>query len=128
MGPLVCYEIIFPGGVVGSERPGWLLNATNDAWFGDSIGPRQHFFQARMRAVEEGLPLVRAANTGISAVIDPFGRVRASLDLGEAGVLDQSLPGKLPKTIYAKNGDLAFFAGTVLLLLTILYVLRARLR
>lgn len=119
--PLVCYEIIFPGNSVGGYRPGWLLNATNDAWFGDSIGPRQHFFQARMRAVEQGLPLIRAANTGISAVIGPRGQIRAYLRLGEAGVLDQNLPGKIDPTIYSKSGDIVFWVGCLILVLTILY-------
>ena len=92
--------------VAGSgERPGWLLNLTNDGWFGASAGPYQHFQQARVRAIEEGLPLVRAANTGISAVVDPFGRVIASLPLGVEGVLDAPLPQPIAPTPYARLGD-----------------------
>ena len=92
--PLICYEVIFSGNVTagGEPRPAWLLNLTNDAWFGLSLGPHQHFAQARIRAVEEGLPLVRTANTGISAVIDGYGRVPESLALGTRGVLDAPLP------------------------------------
>ena len=104
--PLVCYEIIFPAAAVPrGERPGWLLNLTNDGWFGISPGPYQHFQQARIRAIEEGLPLVRAANTGISAVVDPLGRVLRSLPLGAEGVLDAPLPRALPPTAYARAGD-----------------------
>lgn len=103
--PLVCYEAIFPGGVVDREaRPGWLLNATNDGWYGRSAGPYQHFEMARVRAVEQGLPLVRAANTGISGVIDSWGRVRARLALGETGVVDAPLPLALPPTLYSRYG------------------------
>ncbi len=91
--PLICYEIIFPGEVVDpGQRPGWILNVTNDAWFGDSSGPRQHFVSAQMRAVEEGIPVIRVANTGISGVIDGYGRVLGKLDLGVGGVLDIALP------------------------------------
>lgn len=101
--PLICYEIIFPGRVSNNEkRPGWLANVTNDAWFGDSTGPHQHLHQARIRATEEGLPVMRAANTGISAVIDPFGRILAKLDLGKAGVIDHGLPQALPETFFQK--------------------------
>jgi apolipoprotein N-acyltransferase len=104
--PLIGYEIIFPGDVLGEgERPGWMLNLTNDGWFGISTGPYQHFQQARVRAIEEGLPLVRAANTGISAVTDPLGRVIKSLPLGVAGVLDAPLPKPLLPTFYARFGD-----------------------
>lgn len=102
--PLICYEIIFPGRIENTaRRPGWLVNVTNDAWFGASTGPYQHLYQARIRAVEEGLPVIRAANTGISAVIDPFGRVLARLDLGVAGALDHGLPGALQVTFYEKT-------------------------
>ena len=97
--PLICYEIIFPDEVMDkSQRPGWLLNATNDAWFGGSAGPYQHFHQAQLRAVEQGLPVVRAANTGISAIIDPYGRVLGELGLEKEGVVDGLLPEALPTT------------------------------
>ncbi len=91
--PLICYEVVFPGAVVPEgERPGFLLNLTNDAWFGETPGPHQHFLQARLRSIEEGLPLVRAANTGISAIVDSLGRIVASLPLGKTDVLDGALP------------------------------------
>jgi apolipoprotein N-acyltransferase len=108
-GPLICYEIIFPGAVVEpGNRPGWLLNVTNDGWYGNTPGPYQHFQQARVRAVEEGLPLVRAANSGISAAVDALGRVSESLPLGQVGALDGNLPQPLPPTPYASFGDLIF--------------------
>jgi apolipoprotein N-acyltransferase len=122
--PLICYEAIFPGRVTASGlRPAWLLNITNDAWFGMSSGPYQHFTAARFRAVEEGLPLVRAANNGISAVVDGYGRVVAQLGLGETGVLDASLPPPLGATVYSRLGDLALLGlaailGMLALLLT----------
>jgi apolipoprotein N-acyltransferase len=107
----ICYEAIFPGAVLPrGPRPGLILNVTNDAWFGQTPGPYQHFAQARLRAVEEGLPLVRAANTGISAVVDPYGRVVASLPLGVEGVLDADLPQKSEPTLYSLWGDLWYAA------------------
>jgi len=112
--PLICYEAIFPGEAVPTgERPGWLLNLTNDAWFGISSGPYQHFQQARVRAIEEGLPLIRAANSGISAVIDPLGRIIAALPLGQDGLLDAALPRAGQITIYARIGD--FFFGVAVM-------------
>jgi apolipoprotein N-acyltransferase len=109
--PLICYEAIFPDEVVDpGNRPGWLLNVTNDAWFGTTIGPYQHLDQARIRAVEQGLPLVRAANSGISAVIDGYGRIRRSLALETAGAIEQDLPRALAPTPYAGYGD-GLFAG-----------------
>ncbi len=105
--PLICYEVIFPGAVVDPEdRPEWILNITNDAWYGQSSGPYQHLATARLRAVEEGLPLVRVANTGISAIIDPWGRVIASQGLGQRGVVDGPLPTPIAtQTVYSRLGN-----------------------
>jgi apolipoprotein N-acyltransferase len=117
--PLICYEAIFPGNVTArDDRPGWIVNLTNDGWFGNSTGPYQHLQQARLRAIEEGLPMVRAANTGISAVIDPSGRIVARLGLGIEGVLDADLPAALPPTVYARLGDIpaVMIVATALLL------------
>jgi len=105
---LICYEVIFPGQVVPTDglRPTWLLNLTNDAWFGTSLGPFQHFASARMRAVEEGLPLVRAANTGITSVLDGYGRILGQLGLNDVGVVDADLPEPVTDiTLYAKYGN-----------------------
>jgi len=118
--PLICYEIIFPGEVMPKgPRPGWIINVTNDGWFGISSGPYQHFQQARVRAIEEGLPLVRAANTGISAVVDPVGRIIDSLPLGVEGVIDAPLPQPIGAPIYARVGDVpaAMFVVVALLAL-----------
>jgi len=107
--PFLCYEIIFPGEATPEDgtRARWLINLTNDGWFGISTGPYQHLQQARVRAIEQGLPLVRAANTGVSAVIDPVGRIVKSLPLGTEGVMDASLPRPIPATPYARTGDAA---------------------
>ncbi len=108
VGPLICYEILFPGAVVGEERPDWLVNVTDDSWFGPWAGPRQHLLAARVRAIEEGLPVVRSANTGVSAVIDPLGRTIAELGLGETGELDSALPRAVAMPAYARYGDACF--------------------
>lgn len=105
--PLICYEIIFPGQIVDpASRPHWIANLTNDAWFGDLTGPYQHFQKARLRAIEQGLPVIRAANTGISAVIDGYGRVLQALALNETGMIDAVLPPPLAPPPYARFGDL----------------------
>jgi apolipoprotein N-acyltransferase len=105
--PLICYEAVFAHDVNRPpERPEFLLQITNDAWFGDYSGPQQHLAQARMRAIEQGLPLLRAANTGISAVIDPLGRITASLPMGVSGFVDAALPAPAPPTLYSRTGDL----------------------
>jgi apolipoprotein N-acyltransferase len=101
---LICYEVIFPGNVTGPDRPGFLVNITNDAWFGVSAGPWQHLAAARLRAVEEGLPLVRAAQTGISAVFDARGRVVASMGLASTGVVVAPLPRAGAATAFAVAG------------------------
>jgi apolipoprotein N-acyltransferase len=117
-GPLICYEVIFPGDVVEpGQRPAWLINVTNDAWFGFSSGPFQHFAIARTRAVEEGLPLVRAANNGISGVIDPYGRVVRRLGLDDVGIVDSPLPTALPPTPYSRLGDTIFLLLLVVCLI-----------
>lgn len=117
--PLVCYEAIFPGEIYPKgNRPDWIATVTNDSWFGDSSGPRQHFDQARLRAVENGLPMARSANSGVSGLIDGAGRVVARIPLYEQGVIDAALPAALPPTLYARFGDLGFLlllAGAVFL-------------
>jgi apolipoprotein N-acyltransferase len=124
--PLLCYEVIFADEMAaGDERPGWLLNLTNDGWFGISSGPYQHFQQARLRAIEQGLPLVRAANTGISAVVDPLGRIIRSLPLGTEGLLDAPLPRAIAPTLYARFGD--GLAG-LLVAVALIIVLRRQIR
>jgi apolipoprotein N-acyltransferase len=103
--PLICYEILFPGEVVGKTRPDWLVNVTDDSWFGPWAGPRQHLLVARVRAIEEGLPVARAANTGVSAIIDPFGRITRQLGLDQTGFVDGPLPAAIASTPYSRFGD-----------------------
>ncbi len=111
--PLICYETIFPGRLhPRGDRPDWLVSVTNDAWFGDTSGPRQHLDQARLRTIESGLPMARSANTGVSALIDGAGRYRGRLALYEAGVIDAVLPKPLAPTLYARIGDALFWLMT----------------
>ena len=124
----ICYEAIFPGAVTpAGGRPGFILNLTNDAWFGDTPGPRQHFANARLRAVEEGLALVRAANTGISAVVDPYGRIVASKPVGLAGVIDSGLPRSINSTFFSRFGNSIFWLQFVFCIV-VASVVRARAR
>jgi apolipoprotein N-acyltransferase len=123
--PLICYEAIFPGAVTAPEgRPGWFVNVTDDSWFGPWAGPAQHLLAARMRTIEEGVPMARAANTGISAVIDGRGRIIGKLGLDRMGTLDAPLPVALAETAYARFGDLGF--GLLLILAIGLAALAAR--
>ncbi|MCM0021396.1 MAG: apolipoprotein N-acyltransferase, partial [Tagaea sp.] len=123
--PLICYEIIFPGRAIDpSMRPGMILNLTNDSWFGYSIGPFQHFAAARFRAVEEGLPVIRAAGGGISGSIDPMGRVIARLDLERVGVLDANLPALVAPTLFSRFG--AGIPAGLLIVLSVFGALAAR--
>lgn len=105
--PLICYEAVFPqySRAVDGQRPDFLLQLTNDAWFGTYAGPQQHLAQVQMRAIEQGLPMIRAANTGISAVINARGQVVTSLPLGAQGYIDSALPPALGGTLYARIGD-----------------------
>ena len=125
--PLVCYEIIFPGELMphDAQRPGWMVNVTNDGWFGISSGPYQHFQQARVESIEVGLPLVRSANTGISAVVDPLGRVLDALPLGGEGLIDSALPRPIGPPIYARVGDVP--AGMIVAI-SVLAIIRRRLQ
>jgi apolipoprotein N-acyltransferase len=121
--PLICYEVIFPGQVTApGPRPGWLVNVTNDAWFGTSSGPYQHFAMARLRAAEQGLPVIRAANTGISGAIDAYGRVVARLGLNRQGAVDAPLPLALAGgTVYGRFGDVPLLSLAAVLFLSMAY-------
>lgn len=116
VGGLICYEAIFPGvGRASASRPGLLLNVTNDGWFGNTTGPRQHFHQARVRAVEEGLPLVRAANNGISAVVDSSGNILGALGINLRGSVDSLLPLARSAPPYAVLGDVIYLLAALLI-------------
>ncbi|MBE7620555.1 apolipoprotein N-acyltransferase, partial [Komagataeibacter sp. FXV2] len=107
VGPLICYEVIFSGQTVDAhDRPSWLLNSTNDGWYGNSAGPRQHLAAVRMRAVEEGLPIARAANTGISAIFDGYGHEVARLEWDRTGVIVRAMPDALSPPFFARWGRL----------------------
>ncbi len=126
-GALICYEVIFPGAVRDpGARPAWLVNLTNDGWFGNSPGPYQHFAAARLRAVEEGLPVVRAANTGISGVIDPLGRIVAQSDLGQPAVIDADLPQALPETLFARYAPIFPFVFALIGIVALALASRSR--
>ncbi len=112
--PLLCYEVIFPDEVIEGKRPAWLLNVTNDAWYGLSDGPYQHLHYSKVRAVEQGLPLIRAANTGISAIINPYGQIVTQLGLGEMGIVRGKLPRPVNPTPYARYGDWLFLILLIL--------------
>jgi apolipoprotein N-acyltransferase len=118
VGPLICYEVIFPGQVVNeADRPSWMVNITNDAWFGTSTGPRQHLASVRMRAVEEGLPLLRAANTGITAAFDARGHEIVRLGMEETGYRVVRLPGSLHSTVFGRYGlVIPVFQGVIVFL------------
>ena len=124
--PLICYEAIFAPYAKGvGARAQWLVQITNDAWFGGYSGPQQHLVQARFRAIEQGLPLARAANTGISAMIDPYGQLTDALALNEAGYIDTILPAPLPPTPYARFGNWPWFALNLLIMLIAVWRWRA---
>jgi apolipoprotein N-acyltransferase len=128
--PLICYEALFPGKVTdsakGAKRPEWLLNITNDAWYGVSFGPYQHLALVRIRAIEEGLPLVRVANNGVSAVVDPYGRILHKLGLNDVGFVDFELPKAGLPTVYSKTKDAIFWGMLVFTFMAMIMVRRRK--
>ena len=119
--PIICYEIIFSGNLYETKHnPEWLLNITNDAWFGKSSGPYQHFANVRMRSIEHGLPAIRVANSGITAVIDGYGRVINKIDINKTGTIDTGLPQKLAPTLFNYFRHSLFFALSIILILATL--------
>ncbi len=128
--PLICYEAIFPAGLsYEGPRADAIINVTNDAWYGDTPGPYQHFRQAQLRAVEQGLPLVRAANNGLSAIVDPYGRIVDGLALNAVGVADATLPAKVDVPVGERTRRLQFWIVIgIILIVTLAYFLRQRTR
>ena len=119
----ICYEIIFPEEInPNNEKLDLIVNITNDAWFGNSSGPFQHFNSSRFRAIEQGVPVFRSANTGISAIIDPYGRIIDKIGLGKKGSIFSPLPKKTVETYYSKVGDLLFFGVLILTLLIMIFL------
>ena len=131
---LICYEISFSRNIIApsadhqSIRPQLIINLTNDAWFGDTLGPRHHLAHSRLRAIEQGIPVIRSASTGISAVIDGLGRIAGQLPIKIVGVLDRPLPPSLSPTFYALYGKIGFFImiGLLVFLLGILNAHRSK--
>ena len=119
----ICYEIIFPEEInPNNEKLDLIINITNDAWFGNSSGPFQHFNSSRFRAIEQGIPVFRSANTGISAIIDPYGRIIDKIGLGKKGSIFSPLPKKTLETYYSKVGDFLFFGVLILTLLIMIFL------
>lgn len=117
--PLICYEVVFPGASTGTVKPiGLVVNITNDAWYGYSPGPFQHFRLAQLRSIESGIPVIRSANNGISGLIDGYGRVVSALTLDAVGVIDIPVPDKIAKTAYARHGQRA-----ILLVFSLLFAI-----
>ena len=117
IGVLICYEIIFSGQVINGNRPDFLVNLTNDAWYGNTYGPLQHLAAARARAIEEGLPVIRSANTGVSAIINEYGQYLKRLELGEEGVLDINIPLKQKKTFFSVYGNFIYLISLIFMLM-----------
>ena len=117
IGVLICYEIIFPGKVINGKRPDFLVNLTNDGWYGNTYGPLQHLASARARAIEEGLPVIRSANTGVSAIINEYGQYLKRLELGEEGVLDINLALNQKKTFYSVYGNFLYLISLIFMLM-----------
>ena len=118
--PLICYESLYPGftPAAAATRPAWIVNVSNDAWFGKTSGPRQHLNLASYRALETGLPVARATPTGVSAMIDPWGRIVEGkrLDPGQAGIIDVRLPQAASPTLYGRWGDMGFAVLLIIML------------